>query len=153
MWTTGQHQRINVPKDWTGTKKKSEASLGPVQCVGVHLSQQDDIESHVQVTVKMANRVIAICIRILQTRNDGCLILLWKSLAQPILEYCSRLWPPYKTADMQAYRPWSQYNSPSQGEWEGCKGLDYWNLLLPLRCTRSKGEEYVNTIGLEKVEK
>ena len=110
--------------------------------LGVHLSEKGDFGSHIGLTVKKANRVAGWILRTFQTRRDECLLPLWKSLVQPILDYCSQLWSPHNTADIQALE--SVLRSFTR-QISGLQDMDYWSRLqaLKLYSQQRRRERYV----------
>lgn len=79
--------------------------------------------------IKKAKRVAEWILRTFQTRGDESLKPLWKSLLEPILDYCSQLWSSHKTADIQALElVHHSFTRQISGLW----GMDYWTRLWSL---------------------
>ena len=75
-------------------------------------------------------------LRTFTSRTKVAMLTLWKSLAIPILEYCSVLWSPIKKGDIQHIESlqWSFIRKI-----KGTSGMNYWEAL-----------NYLNLFSLER---
>ncbi|XP_050691060.1 uncharacterized protein LOC126982828 [Eriocheir sinensis] len=100
-----------------------------VKCLGVHLSSDTTFTHHIMTTVKKAKAMAGRVLRTFSSREPLVMLTLWKSLVQPILDYCSQLWSPHKKGDIQlleaVQRSYTRQIS-------GMKELNYWHRLHKL---------------------
>ncbi|KAK3865741.1 hypothetical protein Pcinc_028676 [Petrolisthes cinctipes] len=92
-------------------------------------------------TTKKVKRIAGWILRTYYSREDECLMTLWRALVQPILDYCSQLWSPYKAMDVQALESvqWSYTR-----QIRGMKDFSYWERLkrLGLYSQQRRRERY-----------
>ena len=73
-----------------------------VKDLGVTLSRDGTFKQHIKNTVATAKSQCSWILRTFQTRERRPMLLLWKSLVQCKLDYCSQLWSPAEKGDIQA---------------------------------------------------
>ena len=73
-----------------------------VRDLGVMMHKSGNFSQHIAHIVAAAKRQCGWILRTFNTRETAPLLILWKSLVQSKLEYCSQLWCPLKTGDIQA---------------------------------------------------
>ena len=72
-----------------------------VKCLGVYLSEDATFDHHITATVRRARGMAGWILRTFNTRAKEPMLTLWRSLVQPILDYCSQLWSPLKKKNIQ----------------------------------------------------
>ena len=65
------------------------------------MSNTANFDHHINVTIESARQLSAWILRTFKSREPKVMITLWKSLVVPKLEYCSQLWSPFKTGEIQ----------------------------------------------------
>ena len=65
-----------------------------VEDLGVTMCNDYKFESHIDQIVKKSRSQIGWMMRVFETREERCLLTLFKSLILPHLEYCCQLWSP-----------------------------------------------------------
>ncbi|KAK3876450.1 hypothetical protein Pcinc_018781 [Petrolisthes cinctipes] len=73
-----------------------------VKCLGVHLSEDGTFKYHIKETVNKARRMAGWVLRTFYSREEDCMLTLWRALIQPKLDYCCQLWSAHKAVDIQA---------------------------------------------------
>ena len=69
--------------------------------LGVQMSANGTFRHHIDTMCLSARNMCAWILRTFQSRNEELMMTLWKSLVLPILDYCSQLWSPSKTGQIQ----------------------------------------------------
>lgn len=94
--------------------------------LGVMLSDDCTFDVHITKIVTSAKNLTSWILRTFTTRDATTMLMLWKSLVRPVLEYCSVLWCPIKAGQIQALDAlqWSFLRKIN-----GTKDLDYWQCL------------------------
>ena len=100
-----------------------------VKCLGVHLSEDGTFKHHINITVKKAREMAGWVLRTFTSRELEVMLTLWKSLIQPHLDYCSQLWSPHQTGDIQKLEAVQRQFTR---QISGMKGLNYWERLQRL---------------------
>ncbi|KAG0719064.1 hypothetical protein GWK47_051268 [Chionoecetes opilio] len=59
-------------------------------------------QHQIEETIKKARRIAGWILRTFYSREEECMMTLWRALVRPILDYCSQLWSPHKAMDIQA---------------------------------------------------
>ncbi|KAG0722155.1 hypothetical protein GWK47_045036 [Chionoecetes opilio] len=86
------------------TEGGQEISIQPhVKCLGVHISEDCSFHHHIAETVRKAIGMAGWVLRTFTTRETLTMLTLWKTLIQPLLDYCSQLCSPHKRVDIQPY--------------------------------------------------
>ena len=70
--------------------------------LGIIMSNNGTFRHHVSKVVNTANQLCGWVLRTFKTRNKVPMLMLWKTLIRPKLEYCCQLWCPTQTGDKQA---------------------------------------------------
>ena len=98
--------------------------------LGVMLSNDATFSEHINEKVTAVKAKIGWVLRTF--RNRGCLLMLtlWKQLILCDLDYCSQLWSPSKTGDIQALELLQRSFVRCIN---GMRGLNYWEQLRKLR--------------------
>ncbi len=67
--------------------------------------------------------------RTFRSREQVLMLTVWKAFIQPILDYCSQLWSPYKKGDIQELVLVQRYFTR---QITGMQDLNYWEHLEKL---------------------
>ena len=100
-----------------------------VKDLGIHMSSQLNFSSHINIIVDKACSKAAWALSIFQSRNKEIMMNLFKSIVQPLLEYCCPLWHPNNITDIQSSEN-VQRNFTSKIS--GLANLCYWDRLKQL---------------------
>ena len=69
--------------------------------LGVTMTDDAKFTKHIQERVSVANKLIGWALRVFHTRALPAMMTIWKSLILCHLDYCSQLWSPSKTGEIQ----------------------------------------------------
>ena len=112
-----------------------------VKCLGVHLSDDATFTHHIAEVVRKAKVMAGWVLRTFATREPQVMLTLWRSMVQPILDYCSQLWSPHKKGDIQMLEAVQRTFTRQIG---GMRDLSYWDRLkvLGLYSQQRRRERY-----------
>ena len=65
------------------------------------MNSTGSFENHINERSKKGNQMVGWLLQIFRTRSPGPMIILFKSLVLPILEYCCQLWSPKKLSQIR----------------------------------------------------
>ena len=113
-----------------------------VRDLGVTISSDGKFDEHISKTAISANQKCAWVLRTFKTRDRFPLLILWKSLILPILDYCSQLWCPAAPGKIRALEV-VQMNYIRKIF--GMSSLDYWEQLKTLKMSslQRRRERYI----------
>ena len=99
-------------------------------------------EKHISNVATSANQKCAWILRTFRTRDRFPLLILWKSLVRPIVDYCSQLWCPTAPGQINTIEK-VQVNFFKKII--GMQDLDYWEQLKDLKVTslQRRRERYI----------
>ena len=141
-WTETNNMELNEVKfellryGKIETLKENTAYLSPTNSViaekltvkdlGVLMSASNSFNDQIEKTIEKAKQISSWILRSFHSRNQTLMLTLWKSLALPIVEYCSILWSPTKIHDIQQLEQlqWSFLRKI-----QGNQNLNYWECL------------------------
>ena len=125
------------------------SALSHAKCLGVYLSEDCCFHHHISETTKRARSMAGWILRTFSSREPRTMLTLWKTLVQPILDYCSQLWSPHKKSEIQQLEVVQRsYTRQIQG----MKDLGYWRRLKELGLySQQRRRERYRTIYLWKV--
>ena len=72
-----------------------------VKDLGVMMSSSGSFSEHINKTCKKAREMCSWILRTFISRSPQLMLTLWKSLVQPILDYCSQLWCPIQPGQVK----------------------------------------------------
>ena len=107
----------------------------PIECsehvrdLGVTLSSDATFTEHINRTTLSASLKCGWILRTFKTREKLPLLTLWKSLVQPVIDYCSQLWSPSTPGLIQKIEA---VQSNFFNKINGMRSLDYWQQLEAL---------------------
>ena len=101
-----------------------------VRDLGVTLSNDATFSRHIDGMVASVKTKIGLVFRTFRTRECQPMLTLWKQLILCDLDYCSQLWSPSKTGDIQALELLQKSYLHCMN---GMQGLDYWEQLKELK--------------------
>ncbi|KAK3884945.1 hypothetical protein Pcinc_003938 [Petrolisthes cinctipes] len=125
----GSNQEILRSTSFLTSNKQVIPISAHVKCLGVHLSEDGTFKYHIQETEKKARRMAGWVLRTFYSREEDCMLTLWRTLIQPKLDYCCQLWSPHKAVDIQAMESVQRAYT-----WQirGLKDVSYWARLKKL---------------------
>ena len=100
--------------------KPSLRDLGVVMSADAHFS------THISDKITSVSKLIAWALRVFHTRSLPVMLTIWKSLILCHLDYCSQLWSPSKTGEIQAIEA---LQKAFLSRIPVLQGLDYWEQL------------------------
>lgn len=112
-----------------------------VKDLGVIMSNTGQFKEHIQHSIAEAKKQCSWILRTFYTREAPLMLTLWKSLVQSRLEYCSQLWCPLQTGDIQSIE---MVQRSFIRKISGCRNLNYWEQLkfLNLYSLERRRERY-----------
>ena len=90
------------------------------------MSRTGKFKDHIEHAVVEAKKQCSWILRTFHTRESTLMLTLWKSLVQSRLEYCSQLWCPLQTGDIQTVE---MVQRSFIRKISGCQHLNYWEQL------------------------
>ena len=97
--------------------------------LGIVMSSDGTFRQHVSKVISTANQLCGWVLRTFRTRQKLPMLMLWKSLVRPKLEYCCQLWCPTQTGDIQGIE---QVQRSFIRKISGVQHLSYWQQLKEL---------------------
>ena len=94
--------------------------------LGVIMSSDAKFNKHINEITKKARRRAGWILRVFSTRNAEPMLLLFKTLVRPILEYCSQLWAPTTIGQIRKVENVQRNFTSKIIE---CRGMTYWERL------------------------
>ena len=130
----------------SGTEIESKETL---KDLGVKMSANANFNDHICSSIQSAQQKCAWILRTFATRARRPMLLLWKSLVQPKLDYCSQLWSPTAVGHIQRLE---MVQKAFVSKIIGMRQYDYWQQLheLKLYSLQRRRERYI-TIYIWKV--
>lgn len=104
--------------------------------LGVTMSNTGQFKEHIHHITTEAKKQCSWILRTFCSREKSLMLTLWKSLIQSRLEYCSQLWCPLQTGDIQSIE---MVQRSFVRKITGCGHLNYWEQL-----------KYLNLYSLER---
>ena len=110
--------------------------------LGIIMSNNGTFRQHVNKVVNTANQLCGWVLRTFRTRQRLPMLMLWKTLIRPKLEYCCQLWCPTQTGDIQALE---QVQRSFIRKISGLQNLSYWQQLkkLSMYSLERRRERYI----------
>ena len=125
-WPSGEKPDVNyLAPDNTKIEEKFE-----LKDLGVKLSSNLSFTPHIDSTISGANRLIGMVLRTFRRRSKQIMVIIWKTILQPKLDYCSQLWCP---ADQTNITKLESVMRSFTSKITGCSDLDYWDRLKLLK--------------------
>ena len=97
-----------------------------VKDLGVIINNDVSFTSHIDAVIESAKQLTSWVLRTFKTRDHGPMLILWKSLILPKIEYCSQLWCPLNKADIQRLE---RLQKTFLSKINGNQHLNYWEQL------------------------
>ncbi|KAK3877156.1 hypothetical protein Pcinc_018111 [Petrolisthes cinctipes] len=88
---SGSNQEILRSTPFLTSDKQVITTSAHVKCLGVHLSEDGTFNHHILETVKKARRMAGWVLRTFYSREEDCMLTMWRALIQPKLDYCCQL--------------------------------------------------------------
>ena len=101
-----------------------------IKDLGVIMSSSGSFSEHINRTCKKARDMCSWILRTFSSRSPVLMMTLWKSLVQPILDYCSQLWCPIQLGQIKQLEE-IQKNFTRKIKLDD--NLNYWERLKVLR--------------------
>ena len=120
------HEQLHQYKSSAGDDIKSYHT---VKDLGVYMDDDCRFKTHIQSIINKSRSMCAWILRTFRTRDKKAMLILWKTLVQPILDYSSQLWSPSRAGDIQKLE---SVPRAFTRQINGMSGLDYWERLKTL---------------------
>ena len=132
-------------KESTSYRSKCNEGIKTVdhaEDLGITMSSSGNFRQHISTMIDAAQQLSGWVLRTFTTRKRDLMLLLWKSLIRSKLEYCSPLWCPTQTGDIQSLE---QVQRNFLRKVSGMQHLSYWQQLqeLSLYSLERRRERYI----------
>ena len=97
----GHDQDLKSKATYTTPSGKPVTMKNTVKDLGVLLSDDCMFKEHINKVIEKARNMASWILRTFRTRESNPMLLLFKSLVLPILEYCSVIWSPQDVGSIQ----------------------------------------------------
>ena len=97
----GPDENLKAETNYTTPSGKTIEIKKSVKDLGVIMSDDCKFEDHINTTIEKAKNMSSWILRTFRTREVKPMLLLFKMLVLPILEYCSVLWSPQDVGNIQ----------------------------------------------------
>ena len=104
-------------------------ALSHAKSLGVQLSEDCSFHHHINEATRRAKGMAGWILRTFSSREPRTMLTLWRSLIQPILDYCSQLWSPHKKNEIQQLE---MVQRSYTRQIENMRDLSYWQRLEEL---------------------
>ena len=113
-----------------------------VKDLGVYMSANGTFKHHISITVSKAKQMCSWILRTFSTRARLPMLILYKSLVLPLVDYCSQLWNPCSVGDINIIET---LQKTYINKIEGMHQLTYWQQLqqLKLYSLQRRRERYI----------
>lgn len=117
-------------------------AVAKLRDLGVTMSNDASFTAHIQEIARLARNQMGWILRIFATREERPMLILFKALIIPILEYCCQLWDPWKAGERQVLEG---VQRTFTNRISSVKHLDYWGRLrvLALYSLERRRERYL----------
>ena len=130
----GKNQHI---KESTSYYSPNETTIEQTQCVkdlGIQMNVTLSFTDHIHTMCSKFRQKCGWIMRTFHTRDIHTMKTLWCSIVQPHIDYCSQLWTPHRTGDIQKIE--SLFRSFSH-QIKSISELNYWDRLSALKLSQT----------------
>ena len=106
------------------------SEVAVVKDLGVHIDSSGSFEAHITEAVKKGNNMAGWILRVFATRDEGPMMILFKSMVIPRMEYCCQLWSPHLLKNIQRLEA---VQRSFTAHIAGLEHLSYWERLAHLK--------------------
>jgi ribonuclease P/MRP protein subunit RPP40 len=125
----GKNQHIKSVTSYTTPSDTPIEVKHSVKDLGIFMSDDCSFKPHItSLCIKIRN-LTGWVLRTFITRDRFTMKILWSSLIQPHIDYCSQLWAPHKFGDLSLVE---NLQRTFTSHVNGMLGLNYWERLLAL---------------------
>ena len=100
-WTQHLPFSLRNESEYLDSNGESIEEKEHIKDLGVIMSADLTFSKHIETTAKSCRRLTGWILRTFKTRTRDVMLMLWKSLIQSRLDYCSQLWSPSKAAEIK----------------------------------------------------
>lgn len=97
----GRNEELKESTSYHTLTGEDIVSKPHVRDLGIAMSDDATFKLHISNTASSAKKLAGWILRTFQTRDARSMLLLWKALVLPRLEYCCQLWSPSKAGEIQ----------------------------------------------------
>ena len=133
----GRNKDIQAHTGYTSSSGCDITVQDSVRDLGVTMSSDGTFKKHIVNVIETANNMCGWILRTFRTRAAHPMLTLWKSMVLSKLDYCSQLWCPLQTGDIQALE---RVQRSFVRKIQGIRNLNYWEQLHELK-TLLSGKE------------
>ena len=125
-WPGRTPQPSSSYKDQAGNVIEEKKHL---RDLGVEMSNDCTFSAHIENTIAAGNKLAGWALRSFSRRSKQVMLIIWKTMVQPKLDYCSVLWSPSDQASIVRLESVSRHFTAQVA---GMEELDYWERLASL---------------------
>lgn len=125
----GKNQQIKSDTLYTTPSNTPIEVKHSVKDLGIVMSDDGSFKPHILALCNKIRKLTGWILRTFITRDRETMKVLWSSLIQPHIDYCSQLWAPHKFGELSLVE---NLQRTFTSNIEGLKGLNYWERLSAL---------------------
>ena len=110
--------------------------------LGVQISSALSFKAHIEKTVAASTKLVGWSLRSFRRRSKGIMRVIWQTLIQPKIDYCSQLWSP---GDQESINKIESVQRHFTSKVTGLEGMSYWERLqvMQLYSQERRRERYM----------
>ncbi len=128
----GKNQELKSTTNYEGPNNNIITEKETVCDLGIIMNSNHTFSDHIKRVCEKSKQKCGWILRTFRTRDTEVLKTLWKSLVQPHIDYCSQLWAPYKSGEIQAIE---EIQRQFTAKFLSLSNLNYWERLQTLKLT------------------
>ncbi len=97
----GRNAMLKNETSYHNPSNQNIIATSTVKDLGITFNDNLSFTNHINKIVSKCRQLTGLILRTFKTRNTDIMIMLYKSLIRPNIEYCCQLWYPHKNEDLQ----------------------------------------------------
>ena len=126
----GHNKTLKENSDYLTPDNQKIEQKTNLRDLGIKMSDDASFSEHIAKVCKVVNQKCGWILRTFVCRKTFFMKLLWKSLVQPNIDYCSQLWMPYKSGEIEKIENLQKQFTKRIPE---VQTLNYWERLKSLK--------------------
>ena len=126
----GPNQEIKENTGYLTPEGETIEQKDNLRDLGIQMSDNSTFSEHIAKVCKKVNQKCGWILRTFSCRNTYFMKLMWKSLVQPNIDYCSQLWMPMKAGEIEKIENLQKQFTKKIPE---VRHLSYWERLKQLK--------------------
>ena len=136
------NQRVVTQRNYLTPGKDNIEGVSEIKNLGVRMADTGKFSLHIERVVKRARQMMGWVLRTFKTRDPDPMIVLFRAVVLPHLEYCCQVWSP---VTLGGIRKLESVQRASTARLSGLQDLNYWERLerLQLYSLERRRERYL----------